>query len=64
MAGVQVFFLNTGHAGDLGPAQAQWFAEEAAAIPPDQQVLIVAHHPSLFGSSAKSVGGFGFRKIA
>jgi hypothetical protein len=48
LGGVAVFFLNSGHAGDLGPVQAQWFADEVAALSPDQEVLIVAHHPSLF----------------
>ncbi len=48
MGGVPVFFLNSGHAGSMNPAQVQWFLAEAAAISKDQEVLIVAHHPSFY----------------
>ncbi len=48
LGGVPVFFLNSGHAGMLNPTQSQWFESEASLIPADQEVLIVAHHPSFF----------------
>jgi len=61
LGGVPVFFLNSGHAGDLGPEQAEWFLGEAAEIDPNQEVLIVAHHPSFF----RLVGEAGLkRKVA
>ena len=46
--GVPVFFLNSGHAGGLNPAQQAWFQSEAAQIPSDQEILIIAHHPTFF----------------
>lgn len=46
--GVPVFYLNSGHVGLLDPAQQRWFEAEAAAIPPDQEVVIIAHHPTFF----------------
>lgn len=48
LGGVHVFFLNSGHAGMMNPGQIQWFENEARLIPADQEVLIVAHHPSFF----------------
>ncbi|MCX6875063.1 MAG: metallophosphoesterase [Verrucomicrobia bacterium] len=48
MGGVPVFFLNSGHAGQLDPAQEAWLVSQAAMISKDQEVLVVAHHPSLF----------------
>ncbi len=61
LGGVSVFFLNSGHVGNLGPVQAQWFNTEAAKVNPDQEVLIVAHHPSFYSF----VGETGIkRKIA
>lgn len=67
LAGVPVFFLNSGHGGDLDPTQAAWFAAEAALIPSDQEVLVVAHTPSLFyaniqiGLKRKLLAAFGGR---
>jgi hypothetical protein len=46
IGGMPVFFLNSGHAGMLNPDQIQWFGNEARLIPPDQEVIIIAHHPS------------------
>ncbi|MCX6875064.1 MAG: metallophosphoesterase [Verrucomicrobia bacterium] len=48
LGGVPVFFLNSGHAGMLDSAQDEWFAGEAAGISRDREILVVAHHPSLF----------------
>ncbi|MGE9270674.1 MAG: metallophosphoesterase family protein, partial [Verrucomicrobiales bacterium] len=48
--GVPVFYLNSGHVGLPDAAQRDWFEREVAEIPKDQEVLIVAHHPSfLYG---------------
>jgi hypothetical protein len=61
LGGVPVFFLNSGHAGDLGPEQTEWFFSQVAEIDPNQEVLIVAHHPSFF----RLVGEAGLkRKVA
>jgi hypothetical protein len=54
LGGVPVFFLDSGHAGNLGPVQAQWFASEAAQVSSDQEVIIVAHHPSFFSIAAET----------
>ena len=48
LGGVPVFFLNSGHAGMPDPVQRAWFEEQARLIPPDQEVVIIAHHPSFF----------------
>ena len=48
LGGVPVFFLNSGHAGMLDPNQRAWFETEAGLIPPDQEILIIAHHPSFY----------------
>ncbi|MEY3897956.1 MAG: hypothetical protein RLZZ214_3477, partial [Verrucomicrobiota bacterium] len=46
LGGVPVFFLNSGHGGMMDPVQVQWFNNEAASIPTNQEVLIVCHYPS------------------
>ena len=48
IGGVPVFFLNSGHAGMPNRSQLDWFYAEASRIPPDQEVVVVAHHPSFF----------------
>lgn len=48
LGGVVVFFLNSGHAGMPDPTQRAWFEEQVQFIPPDQEVVIIAHHPSFF----------------
>jgi hypothetical protein len=48
LGGVPVFFLNSGHAGGLNPVQQAWFEAETAQIPSDQEILIIAHHPTFF----------------
>lgn len=48
LGGVPVFFLNSGHAGMLNAGQRTWFEAEAGKIASDQEVLIIAHHPSFF----------------
>jgi hypothetical protein len=48
LGGVPVFFLNSGHAGMLNDGQRVWFESEVKKIAADQEVLIIAHHPSFF----------------
>ena len=48
LGGVPVFFLNSGHAGMLDPTQRTWFETQVALLSPDQEVVIIAHHPSFF----------------
>ena len=48
LGGVPVFFMNSGHAGMPDSVQSSWFNELAASIPPNQEVLIIAHHPSFY----------------
>lgn len=48
LGGVPVFFLNSGQAGMLDPNQRAWFEAEASLIPPGQEVVIIAHHPSFY----------------
>lgn len=59
LGGVPVFLLNSGHAGTLDPVQKTWFLSQVAGIPRNQEVLIVAHHPSFF----YMVGETGLKKI-
>lgn len=48
LGGVPVFFLNSGQAGMLDENQRAWFEAEAKLIHKEQEVLIVAHHPSFY----------------
>jgi hypothetical protein len=48
LGGVPVFLLNSGHAGVMNATQVAWFQQQASLIPSDQEVLIIAHHPSFF----------------
>jgi hypothetical protein len=48
LGGVPVFFLNSGHAGMLNDGQRAWFESEVRKIAAEQEVLIIAHHPSFF----------------
>lgn len=48
LGGVPVFCLNSGHAGMPDLIQWAWFELEASLIPPKQEVVIIAHHPSFF----------------
>jgi len=59
-AGMPVLLLNTGHSGGLDPVQISWFLQQAAGIPTDQEVLIIAHHPSFFYIAAEA----GFKRVA
>lgn len=59
LGGVPVFLLNSGHAGTLHGAQKSWFLAQLAGIPRNQEVVIVAHHPSFF----YMVGETGLKKI-
>jgi len=46
--GVPVILLNSGHSSGLDPVQRAWLEAQAASIPQDQEVLVIAHHPSFF----------------
>ncbi|MEO5917138.1 MAG: metallophosphoesterase [Luteolibacter sp.] len=48
LGGVPVFHLNSANGGMPDPAQIAWFNTLAATIPSDQEVLIIAHHPSFY----------------
>ena len=48
LGGVPVFFLNSGNGGMLDPVQQAWFRSEAALIAPEQEVVVVVHHPCFF----------------
>lgn len=46
--GMPVILLNSGHSGGLDPVQKAWLLNQASTIPDNQEVLIIAHHPSFF----------------
>lgn len=48
LGGVPVFFLNSGNGGMLNAGQLAWFKSEVKTISSNQEVVIVAHHPSFF----------------
>ncbi len=48
LGGVPIFLLNSGNGGMMDARQLAWFKDEAKLIPLNQEVIIIAHHPSFF----------------